>query len=140
MAKSIPTYQAIARMLAAYVNCEDSDNTAWRDKHAEAIERLMRETAPHGSGFNKGTALDFEKSTPDRLIFTTAFQHMDEMGGYDGWTNHAVKVMPSLVSGYTLQITGRNKNNIKDYIHETFDNWLDSEIESNQFYKEVSHV
>jgi len=52
---------------------------------------------------------------------------MDEHGYYDGWTEHKVIVTPHLTHEFDLKVTGRDKNGIKDYIVETFDNALDSE-------------
>ena len=43
---------------------------------------------------------------------------MDEHGGYDGWTEHKIIVTPSLVYGFELRVTGKDRNDIKDYIAE----------------------
>jgi hypothetical protein len=81
----------------------------------------MRNTQmPSGSGFDSGTQFDYDKSTPEKLVFHTTFHHMNENGMYDGWTEHTVTVTPSFVLGYHVKITGRNKNNIIEYINECF--------------------
>jgi hypothetical protein len=49
-------------------------------------------------------------------------------GYYDGWTDHTVKVYPDW-SGVRLNITGRNRNDIKDYLYETWDYALSQEID-----------
>jgi hypothetical protein len=67
-------------------------------------------------------------STPEKLVFNTAFHHMDEAGGYDGWTEHQVIVTPSLEMGYSIRVTGRDKEEIKEYIAEMFSAALDEEI------------
>jgi hypothetical protein len=45
---------------------------------------------------------------------------MNEQGSYDGWTEHTVIVTPSLAMGYRLRITGRDRNGIKEYMHDVF--------------------
>lgn len=116
------TYSKIASLFHAYLTCVDSGNTEWEDKHSDTIEFLVKNFFPSGSGFDSGTEFDFDKSKPERLIFKAPFHHMDDMGGYDGWTEHEVIITPSLELGYKMRVTGKNKNGIKEYITECFSN------------------
>ena len=100
----------------------------WIDKHEERIESLVSEHMPSGSGFDSGTKLDLDASHADKLVFTTSFHHMDEMGGYDGWTEHTVVVTPSFVGGFNMRISGRNRNDIKEYIGTEFHYALNQEV------------
>lgn len=113
-------YSQIASSFQAYLNCVKNNNTEWRDKHQETIEKLVSDKLPSGSGFNNGTSFDFERSKPERLVFHTSYHHMNENGYYDGWTDHTVIVTPSLAWDFNLRITGRNRNAIKDCIAELF--------------------
>jgi hypothetical protein len=113
-------YRAIASALDAYKRCIDTNNEEWRDKHEERIEKLVERYMPSGSGFDNGTKFDFEASDSQRLFFTTAFHHMDEHGYYSGWTDHRVKVSPSLTNDFDLSISGKDRNDIKEYMYETF--------------------
>ena len=115
-----PVYEAIALALLAVRNCEQSGNSEWLAKHRDRIRTLVREHMPSGSGIDTGTTLD-DRSTPDRLVFVFSFHHMNEHGSYDGWTEHTAIVTPSLAFGLDVRITGRNRNQIKDYLHETYD-------------------
>ena len=92
----------------------------WRDRHEDLADQLVREHMPSGSGFDSGTKLDWDASHAEKLVFTTAFHHMNENGYYDGWTEHVVTVTPSLAHGFHLRISGRNRNDIKEYIDEQF--------------------
>lgn len=128
------TYQRLAVLVQAYLNCRANDNDTWMVKHGDSILALMQ-YAPHGSGFDSDTTIDFDFCcTPDGmrfrevLRFDTAFHHMDENGYYDGWTYHSITVRPSLLFGFTINITGIDKNGIKDYIREMFDGWLNMEV------------
>lgn len=112
-------YQAIAGMVQARANCIKSGNDEWRDKHEDRVEYLCKNHMPSGSGFDS-TKIDWDKSSTDRLVFLTAFHHMNEGGFYDGWTEHTVTVTPSLQMGFYLRITGANRNDIKEHIDETF--------------------
>ncbi len=111
--------QQISSLLAAIANCKKHGNTEWLARHTERLARQL-EHMPNGNGFDSGTQLDTVRSTPERLVFTTAFHHMDENGCYDGWTDHTVTVRASLLCGLQLTIWGRDRNGIKDYIHEAF--------------------
>lgn len=75
---------------------------------------------PSGSGIDSGTKLDYGRSTPDKLVFTMSFHHMNDSGMYDGWTDHSITVKPSLVYGIEIGISGRNRNDIKDYLGDTY--------------------
>jgi hypothetical protein len=117
---------AIAGKLIAVENCAKSGNSELEARHLDAI-RAYLVSAPCGGGFDSGTEIDLDRSTRDRLVFTTAFHHMNENGYYDGWTNHEVFVKPCLWSGFSIRVTGRNRKEIKDYIHEVFSQWLGEE-------------
>ena len=123
-------YQQIARSFGAWLNCLERDvKTDWEDKHFEEIEELVTEYFPSGSGFDAGTTFDFSASKPNRLVFNTSFHHMTEHGYYDGWTEHAVIVTPDLRFGFDLRVTGRNRNDTKEYIGECFDYALSEYVE-----------
>lgn len=110
----------IASRLAAIANCRASGNAEWLAKHIEALAIVARNCLPSGGGFDSGSTIDLDRSTPDKLVFSTEFHHMRE-GMYDGWTSHVVTARASLLYGLTLTISGRDRNGIKDYIHESFD-------------------
>lgn len=98
-------------------------------KRAESeIESLIREFMPSGSGFNNGTSFDFDSSNKEKLVFYTGFHHMNEFGYYTGWTMHKVVATPSF-RGFNLRVTGKDKNDIKEYIRQVFHNALSREIE-----------
>lgn len=123
-------YQELATLVTARLNCIARGNTEWMDRHEESIQRLVKGYLPSGSGFDNGTSIDLEKSTGNHLVFSTSFHHMDEHGGYDGWTSHGVRVDPDLASGFNLKVYGRNRNDIKEYIGDVFHAALDSEVPS----------
>lgn len=118
---------AIASTFGAMNRCKVTGNTEWEAKHSDRLHKLML-LLPKGAGFDNGTRLDWEESKPDRLVFTTSFHHMDEHGGYDGWTDHKVIVTPSFETGLDLRVTGRNRDEIKDYIGDVFGELLMKEI------------
>jgi hypothetical protein len=122
--KDDPLYKQLASLVDARLRCEgkafDVRLRGWYEKHTESIRALVQEYMPHGSGFDNGTKIDLDRSTSERLVFTTAFHHMNEHGGYDGWTEHTVTVTASLAFNFSLKIGGRNRNDIKDYMHEVF--------------------
>ncbi len=120
-------YQRIAKTLVARENCLAHGNE-WLTRHTQRIVALVREFMPSGSGFDKGTSLDFDKSTGEKLVFVTAFHHMTPDGYYDGWTDHVVTVHPSLTYGIDVRVGGSDRRNIKDHIGAAFESALEEEV------------
>jgi hypothetical protein len=99
-----------------------------RNKNTDRLEELVKEHLPHGSGFDSGTVI--LSATKERITFQADFHHMNDAGYYDGWTEHKIIVTPDFELGYTLKVTGKDKNGIKDYIKDTFYSVLNMEIEN----------
>lgn len=123
-------YRKLATLVQAIDNCRNKlpPNKEWAARHGDAIDELVRKHLPSGSGFDAGTVLIMERSTPERLVFEADYHHMNEGGYYDGWSEHEVIVTPSLASGFDLRVTGRNRDDIKAYIGEVFGDALTIEI------------
>ena len=121
-------YQRIASLVQAVENCRKADNHEWLQRHGTVLRKLVDEHMPRGSGIDSGSAYD-SCSKPNRLVFNTAYHHMHESGMYDGWTDHSVTVTPDLASGFNLHISGRNRNDIKEYLHEVFHTALNTDID-----------
>jgi len=113
-------YQEIARTFGARLTCQKTGNTEWAARHEETLARLCAEWLPRGGGFDTGTHMLLDESKPERLVFRTSYHHMTDHGYYDGWTEHSVVVTPSLAQGFDLKVKGLNRNDVKDYIAETF--------------------
>lgn len=126
MTQPVRLYQQLAQLIDARLRCIDKGNTEWTERHTEKIETLAKEYLPSGSGVDHGTQVNFELSNGERLVLSTAFHHMDEHGGYDGWTEHIVTVRPSLAFGYRLSFSGVNRNDIKEYLSDLFSQQLDT--------------
>ena len=126
--RTAPLYRAIASTLQAYQYCIETTNTEWEANHHATLERLAHEL-PSGSGIDCGTSIDIKHSTSNHLVLHTSYHHMDEGGGYDRWTNHVVHVTPSLVFGIDICITGKNRNDIKECLYQTFQCALTEEVE-----------
>lgn len=117
----------IAGLLAAIENCQRTNNAEWSAKHKARLTSLLREFMPSGSGIDNGTHI-MDDSKPERLRFRVSFHHMNDSGCYDGWTDHTVTVRPSFVHGMEIDISGRDRNDIKEYLADTFRLALESEI------------
>jgi len=113
-------YQRIAQTFNAYNNCIKSENKEWENKHANNLEEMVKNYLPRGSGFNSGTKFNWDESKDNKLVFNTAFYHMNEGGYYDGWTEHKIIITPDLMNDFNVKITGKNRNQIKEYIHSCF--------------------
>ena len=122
-------YQELASRFVAMQNCEKHANLEWEQKHRNAIQDICKNILPSGSGIDTGTKFDFDESSEDKLSFRASYHHMNEGGMYDGWTEHKIILTPSLLHGFRLHITGRNRNDIKDYLHETYEYSLTRTLE-----------
>lgn len=109
-----------------------------RERFADEMEYLIKEFMPSGSGFDAGTTIDIDRSNARKLVFKTAFHHMDQHGGYDGWTNHNV-IVTSEFDGLNIHVTGRDRNDIKEYIGETFYSALHTMVHSVWNQEECEH-
>ena len=126
MLRPIKRFEGLARILDAKRSCIESGNQAWEETWDKRIDEYMA-SAPSGSGWDEGTRLgEWNGRT---IVFFGSFHHMDEGGGYDGWTEHIIRVNPSLACGFDLTISGRNRNDIKEYLSEMFSTWLDEEVD-----------
>lgn len=120
---AIPVYQAISRKLSAIAKCKAVVNSEYPYKQTVSLERLISLAIPSGSGLDSGPELS-EDSTPEKLIFSADYHHMNDHGYYSGWTQHQVIVRPSLCWGISLSVTGRDRNEIKECIAELFQHAL----------------
>ena len=121
--------RAISEAIQA-TNCE---------RQWEMIEDLQK-LLPSGSGIDSGCKIDLVKSTKNKIKIDFGYHHTNESGMYDGWTDHTVTIEPCLAFGFSLKISGRDRNQIKDYLYETFDYVLNQEFEKTydegrMFYK-----
>lgn len=98
---------------------------------AEAQE-FVDNTAPSGSGLDSG--IEVLKVTDTCVEFQADFHHMNDVGYYDGWTQHRVKVTPSLTNGFNIKISGKNKNEIKDYLYDIFYHYLNKSVNDDPTY------
>ena len=121
-------YQAIAQTYQALLNCQERANREWEQRHQDLLEDLLA-GLPKGSGIDVGPDFNYGTSTPEKLVFDMQYHHMNDAGMYDGWTAHRIIVKPSLVYGIDLKISGRDRNQIKDYLADVFHVALMEEVE-----------
>jgi len=122
-------YSELSTLLTARENCAKKPDHAWFDRHTDMIESLVKDHLPSGSGYDAGTTLDLDESHGDKLVFNTSYHHMDEWGGYDGWTEHTVTVKPALSNDFHLRISGRNRGGIKEMMYDDFRQSLMTDVE-----------
>jgi len=114
--------KAIAQTAGAYRRCAAIPGHDWTDKHYERL-LWLQDQLPSGSGIDSGTKINIDATTEDKVVLDLSFHHMDEHGHYDGWTQHCVIVRPAF-EGLSIRITGRDRNQVKDYLHQVFEHTL----------------
>lgn len=113
------TIQALA---ASIVALENSEQTEWRDRWSERINELIAQL-PSGSGIDCGTELIDYNIKSGELVsirLKANFHHMDDSGLCDGWTSHTITVKPCWWHGVRMSVSGRDRNQIKDYLAELY--------------------
>ena len=130
-----PLYRQIASTFNALQNCRKSGNE-FAATHESNLLELVSSFMPSGSGIDNGVTFEESESSLDKLVFSFGYHHMDENGCYDEWTDHKLIVKASLQFEIDLKITGRDRNQIKEYLYETFSHALNDEIaqDENGFY------
>jgi hypothetical protein len=108
--------QARLHCLSSNANESQAGHVGTWDERIEQLLTLM----PSGSGWDMGTKIDLDASHATKLVFYGEYHHMNDGGYYDGWTAHTITVTPSF-HGINIRVSGRNRNDIKDYLAETFD-------------------
>ena len=113
--------------LSAAIQAMNNCTLSGRHEMAEIWDDyILAECAklPSGSGIDNGMELIREECEKDKIVFSLDFHHLNEGGFYDGWTSHKVVIRPSF-GGIDIRITGRDRNQIKEYLydmmHDTFD-------------------
>lgn len=116
-------YQKIVELAECITRCKEHNNVEWLPKWEARLAEIM-DTAPSGSGIDNGTVL--LRADQKSIEFSCDFHHMSEHGYYDGWTEHTIKVTPAF-DGVNMRITGRDRNQIKEYLAEIVGFWLDEQ-------------
>lgn len=133
--KNVPLYAAIASLLATIERCKSDKNSEWADRHQDTLDAMLKEHLPSGSGIDSGTHLLVDQCKSNKLVFQADYHHMNDGGMYDGWTQHTVIVTPSLEFGAVIKITGRDRNEIKNYLGEIFHTTMFVEVNPYDFQK-----
>ena len=101
-------------------NCQISGNAEWLSKWDDKLDGYDN-LLPSGSGFDSGSKIDRDNSSGGKIAIKTSFHHMDTDGYYDGWTEHTITIRPSFSLGLTIVMSGKDRNEIKNYIAEVFE-------------------
>jgi hypothetical protein len=127
----------ISMLINALENCKKSENEKWMDLHESALHYIEKDYLPSGSGVDAGCEIDLERSRTNKIIINTSFHHMNENGYYTGWTDHKITIIPDLISDFSIKISGKDKNMIKDYLHDLFYNCLYQAIDKDILHEKV---
>lgn len=117
--------QAIDAAITARRNCDTATprNSEWFDRWTMRLRHYEKNALPGGSGIDCGTKIDLDRSAPEKIVLHLSFHHMNKDGFYNGWTEHTITARPAF-SGINLTISGRDRNGIKDYLHDVYSNVL----------------
>jgi hypothetical protein len=115
-------YRELATLVQARKTCaESATHQDWFQKHSETIKRLV---SNHLAQYR----IDLNESHADKLVFYGNESQFTEDGVEDGYTSHTVIVKPSLTFGFTLRITGHDRNDVKEHIAQLFNAQLREDV------------
>lgn len=113
-------------MAAAFVSCEtallnsvENGNPEWVTRWQTRIAKLV-EVIPRGSGIDRAPRKRSDiEVMPSVIRFEIGYHHEDD-GGFYGWTDHVITIRPAF-DGLDVRVSGRNRRNVKDYLHEAME-------------------
>ena len=103
---------------------QNNEHAQWGDIAHDRLAQLVR-LLPSGSGIDSGTELVSADRT--KIVLTAGYHHMNDGGYYDGWTEHRITIRPRF-DGLEVTISGRNRNDIKEYLHQTYHHALSAPV------------
>ncbi len=118
--REMKVIEKIATQVMAIQNCEKSGNSEWLHKHTEFLCKIEETLLPSGSGFDNGSCVEIDLCKENKIVLKTDYHHMNDNGMYDGWTTHLITIKPDFVCGLHITVSGKDRNDIKNFIHETF--------------------
>ena len=95
---------------------ENNLNAQWGPIARARLDQLVN-MLPSGSGIDSGTKL--VSASASKIVLECSFHHMNDCGMYDGWTDHRITIRPTFDS-LDISVSGRNRNDIKEYLHEVY--------------------
>jgi len=82
---------------------------------------LLQELLPNGNGMRRQiNCMILLESTKKRIVIGTAYWHPNDNYETSRWTEHKVVITPSFEGEINIRITGKNENNVKDYLYDIF--------------------
>lgn len=129
--------QALVEAFDAKERCLKSGNSEWEQRWDDRVVQLIR-LLPSGSGIDNGTKVISVTAT--KLVLQADFHHMNDAGMYDGWTEHQLIFKPRLDGYLDVRVTGRDRNDIKDYLADTYLHALQADAPLPLWLKEIEDV
>ena len=99
-------YQKIARVAS-------QKNSLKKWEEFKSLQKLL----PNGNLIRReGGSMILLKSTETKIVIDTAYWHYET----SRWTEHQVVITPSFEGEINIRITGKNEDNIKEYLQDIF--------------------
>ena len=108
-------YQKIARVIS-------QENTNVIVKDLALLQELL---PPVNKTPKQVKTVILVKSTKERIEIATSYWHYET----SRWTDHRVVITPSFEGEINIRITGKNEDNVKEYLHDIFREALMKEYE-----------
>lgn len=80
----------------------------------------LLEPLPRSNGLDAGVVFDWNRSKPNKFIFSFNYYYRDKRGDRSGWTRHQLIITAGYFNKFYMRITGRNKNKMKESLLTLF--------------------
>ncbi|MFY7937382.1 MAG: hypothetical protein ACOVOQ_08395 [Flavobacterium sp.] len=122
-------YKEIARVLGQKnksLNVIEKELTLFK----EVLPIRLNPVIKDGNRIEAGCVISL-KSTKKRIVIDTLYWHTNDSDETSRCTAHQVVITPSFEDEINIRITGKNEDNVKEYLHNIFRESLMSEIVCN---------
>ena len=70
--------------------------------------------------YDAGCHINLPRSNENKIVIDFSYHFMDTNGFYAGWEDYTLYITPDLSNDFILRITGKDRNDIKEYLYQTF--------------------
>lgn len=119
-------------------NCAKAGNHEQGERWAAMLGRIERVHLPSGAGIDSGCTIERRRTGACTIVIAFGYHHMDEDGFYTEWTHHRATIRATF-GGIDVTVSGQDRNEVKEYLADTFREYLTRTIARSDFDSGEDH-